>query len=295
MKGTRDKRQRFSKTRDKGEGDLSVTALYTSAVWRWGGLEGAELLATKDADRVFGATNAALAVARVGIRGMKPLRHGLLHRHTMIDHLLREALDEAPETQVLELAAGLSRRGVAFTARPGLRYVEVDLPRVIDKKRELLGRTPAGRDALDRPDWRLLAADVTKARLSELTASDEGPVFVISEGLLMYLDPASQRDLWRRIAELLGPRGGRYVFDLVPSPEEPRPGAVGKSLEWAMKRFTRGKTFERDQRTRDDLQAELYAAGFGAVRRIEPSEVADAWGLPHPQVDTRQLIWVATV
>src|SRR5262249_32888522 len=42
------------------KGDLSVTALYTSGVWTWGGLSYAHLYATTDAKRVFDATNAAL-------------------------------------------------------------------------------------------------------------------------------------------------------------------------------------------------------------------------------------------
>src|SRR5438128_8918842 len=43
-------------------GDLSITALYTSAVWAWGRVPCAHLLATTDAKRVFDVTNAALAV-----------------------------------------------------------------------------------------------------------------------------------------------------------------------------------------------------------------------------------------
>jgi hypothetical protein len=46
-------------------GDLSVTALYTSQVCAWGGLSDAHLFAGSDAKRVFDATNAALAAARM--------------------------------------------------------------------------------------------------------------------------------------------------------------------------------------------------------------------------------------
>src|SRR5215510_4178842 len=95
-------------TKPKAEG-LGVTALYTSEVWRWGGLEGAELLASDEAKRVFDVTNLALGVARPFLRDARSLRHALLHRHTMIDRLVRES----GAKQVLELAAGLSRRGVA--------------------------------------------------------------------------------------------------------------------------------------------------------------------------------------
>ena len=123
--------------------DLSVTALYTSQVWAWGHLSHAELLATVDGKRVFDATNAALAVARLVRRDMPDLRYALLHRHAMIDHLL----DDAPDRRVVELAAGLSRRGAAYCRERD--YTEIDLPPVIAKKRELLARTPDGRDVLE--------------------------------------------------------------------------------------------------------------------------------------------------
>src|SRR5580692_808896 len=105
-----------------GPGDLSVTALYTAGTWSWGRCAGAELLATADTRRVFAVTNAAIALATLR-RAQLP--YMLLHRHAMIDHLMRASA--AP--RVLELAAGLSSRGAATCHQR--RYVEVDLPRVV--------------------------------------------------------------------------------------------------------------------------------------------------------------------
>ena len=200
-------------------GDLSVTALYTSGAWAWAGLPGAELLASADARRVFGATNAALAVARLFTPGLRSLRHALVHRHTMIDHLARAS----GAGQILELAAGLSPRGVAFSADPAIRYTEVDLPHMSLHKRRLLERSDAGRAALARPNLRLAAADVTEAPLDDLVIPGE-PLFVIAEGLLMYLPPAKQRALWRKIAALLGRAGaGALVLTWSPRSSSRRP------------------------------------------------------------------------
>src|SRR5438132_4383140 len=150
-------------------GDLSVTALYTSYTWLWGGFPCADLLASAEAKRVFDATNAALWVAR-----KDGLRHALVQRHAMIDHVLRESAC----TRVLELAAGLSQRGAAFAMR--LHYTEVDLPPVIRKKRELLARTAAGRAVLERLE--LVEGDVATVALPVATE----PTLVIAEGLLIY-------------------------------------------------------------------------------------------------------------
>ena len=268
--------------------DLSITALYTSAVWRWGRLPGSELLAAPEAAWVFRFTNAALALARLFRRELPSLRHSLLHRHLVIDHLLRDA----KPVQVLELASGLSRRGVAFSADPALRYVEVDLPHVLARKRALLWGSAEGRAALERPNLTLLAADVETAVLEPLVLSAV-PLTVIAEGLLMYLPAEAQRRLWARLRRLFDLAPGMLVFDLVPAAEQPPPGRVGRALAALMKRFTGGRTFERDARTREDITAELRAAGFSQVEVLDPKTVARAWSLPFPAARTQQLIFVA--
>ena len=272
---------------DPKNGDLSVTALYTSATWAWAGLSGAELLASPESRRVFDSTNGALALARPFQKEPRSLQHALVHRHAMLDHLLRAS----GARQVVELAAGLSRRGVAFSADPSTRYTEVDLEHVLGHKRRLLERTPEGRAVLERPNLRLVARDVVQSELDDLVTPGE-PLFVLAEGLLVYLQPEEQRALWRKVRGLLDRAGGGgFAFDLVPSSEEPEPGAAGKALGWMMKRFTGGKTFERDARSRGDIAAELGDAGFSGVEMIEPAAVAAAWSLPFADVPTRQLVF----
>ena len=273
------------------EGDLSVTALYTSQVWRWGDLPGARLFDTGIGRLVFGAVTVALGIMKLFRWSLPALRHGLLQRHVAID----QVVERASVGQVLELAAGLSRRGVSMTgAQPELRYVEVDLPHVVARKRELLARTEAGRAAAERPGWQLVAADVADVDLGAHVDVSK-PVVVIAEGLLMYLDAVAQRGLWARIAELLSRgAGGTFVFDLVPPCEQPQPGVIGRALAWCMGRFTGGRTFEVDARTRDDIEAELGAAGFDSVTLFDTQEIASEWGLPHPRRRTQQLLFVCT-
>lgn len=271
-------------------GDLSITALYTSETWRWGGLSHAHLFATREAKRVFDVTNAALAVARLVRRDFAPLRHSLVHRHVMIDRLLADARCR----HVIELAAGLSRRGAAVSSDPAVHYVELDLPPVIREKRELLGRTAEGRAVLARPNLALVEADVETAPLATWTPRD-APVFVIAEGLLMYLAPDAQRRLFARIAALADVASEVHLaFDLVPGPELPAPGRVGRALEVAMKRFTGGRGFARDTRTRRDILDELAAAGFQATDALTPRDVATAWRLPHAEQPTQTVVFTAS-
>jgi O-methyltransferase involved in polyketide biosynthesis len=275
----------------KRGGDLSVTALYTSHTWLWSRQPGAELLATPEAKVVFRVTNAALAVARLFFWRLPSLKHSLVQRHVMIDRIAHES----GARQVLELAAGLSRRGLSFTADASITYTEVDLAAVVARKRELLERTAAGRAVLARPNLRFVAGDVREIALEPLALAGHS-LLVVSEGLFMYLAAAEQRALWTRIAALLRHcGGGTFVFDLVPACEQPRPGLVGRVLGSLMKRFTGGKAFVRDERTRADIIAELTTAGFREVRLIEPRELARSWSLPFAERRTQQLLFVCSV
>ena len=270
--------------------DLSVTALYTSQVWGWGNMPNARLFKTPEAPIIFGVVNAALAVMRLFRWKLKSLKHSLLHRHAMIDQLVLRS--ECPN--ILELACGLSRRGATVTADRNLHYTEVDLPHVVEKKRELLASTAEGQSILERPNLKLVAADVLETPMSRLMEQG-GRQCVVSEGLVMYLEPNQQKALWAGISTALSARGGGlYIFDLVPWVEQPRSGVLGRALEWLMKRFTGGKGFERDLRTRHDIAEDLKQAGFTKIELLEPQHVAQTFELPYPDTPTQQLIYVCT-
>jgi len=271
-------------------GDLSVTALYTAGVWAWAELPMAELFASQESRRVFRVTNGALDLARLAKRDVPHLPTTLLHRHAMIDHLVRAAAPRA----VLELAAGLSRRGAAFTADPNLDYTEVDLPPVVAKKRALLERTEAGRAVLDRPGLRLVGADAQAAPLEPLVRPGV-PLLVVAEGFLVYLAAPAQRALFARVAALAKRASEvRWVFDLVPPSEEPPPGVVGRVLGAALERATGGQSFAREPRTAADIVGDLRAAGFTSVETARSERAAAAWSLPHPDARTRNVIFACS-
>jgi len=273
------------------KGDLSVTALYTAGTWAWAELPGAELFDHRDTRTAFAVTNAALGLGRPFRGRPSSLRHTLVQRHVMIDRLLADA---AGIQHVLELAAGLSRRGAHVSADPAIRYTEVDLPPVLARKRALLERTPAGQAVLARRNLRLVAGDLAQIDLAGVAAAPPGqPLMVIAEGLLMYLDRDLQRDLFRRVRALLG-AGGVFGFDLVPMGEQPPPGVSGRTLGWLMRRATGGADFVRDTRTRSDVAEDLERAGF-TVSLLEPAAAPARWQVPHLDQPTQQLVFAAQV
>ncbi|MGH3901882.1 MAG: class I SAM-dependent methyltransferase [Pseudonocardiaceae bacterium] len=269
-------------------GDLSVTALYTSQVWAWGGLSHAHLFASSDAKRVFDVTNAMLAAARMFNRKLAPLRHSLLHRHTMIDHLLRTS----GYRHVIELAAGFSRRGAAATSDAHVHYTELDLPHVVERKRELLQRTDEGRAVLARPGLHLVDGDVGTVAFEPFARRGE-PVFVIAEGLMMYLAVDARRRLFEKVRQLAAITGElQFVFDLTPASEEPESGIAGRVLAAAMKRSTGGRSFERDAQTRDIIVTELSEAGFDDIKIVTSIDIAHAWKLPNCNRRTQVVLFI---
>ena len=272
--------------------DLSITAKYTAHCWKFGKFECAELLDTEEAKLVFDVTNAVLDLTSG--KAAPSLPHSLVQRHTIIDRLLTDWLHEHGESgQVVELAAGLSARGVRFISNPEVMYTEVDVPSVLGRKRELLARTPAGQDAALRPNLSFTSGDITHLDLEPLV-DPERPVFLIAEGLFMYLRADAQRTLWRRLASLCAQPGSALAFDLVPACEEPEASRAGRVLDLGLRLLTGGRTFAKDERTRADLSGDLVDAGFDSVTVHDPSDNLDRWNLPYTRVPTKQLVFHAS-
>ena len=59
-----------------------------------------------------------------------------------------------------------------------------------------------------------------------------------------------------------------------------------------MKRFTGGRAFEVDGRTRDDIVGALKAIGFDRVTAVEPKDFGALWSLPYPDYKSQQLLFV---
>lgn len=146
---------------------------------------------------------------------------------------------------VVNLAAGLDSRPYRLDLPPSLRWVEVDLPEILDYKEGVLrGETP--RCSLERVRADLSDADARRAVLARLGASAKRAL-VITEGLLIYLEPAQVDALARDLAAV--PSFERWALDLA------SPGL----MKMLMKK---------------DMGAKLVAAG--APFKFAPAE-GEAW------------------
>ena len=268
--------------------DLSVTALYTAHTWAWAGFEGAELFASDQTRAVFKVTNGALTLMRLFRWGLPRLPEGLAQRHLLIDQLTEEYKADV----ILELAAGLSSRALRFSKPDSSslrRYLEVDLPHVIEFKESRYREQELNLPLLTLHPLDLQMLDIMTLRT--WLESTSRPL-IIAEGIIMYLSASDAQRLLEQIAEVLRPRGGRLIFDWVPTVEQPRPGFIGRCLAALMRLFTGGQDFQRDERTRQSMCDALET--LGAYTKVyDTRRVAAARELPHAHLNTQQLIFCA--
>jgi methyltransferase (TIGR00027 family) len=131
-------------------------------------------------------------------------------RTQVLDELILQAIEEDGYDTVLNLAAGLDTRPYRLTLPAALRWAEVDLPDMIDYKREAL------KDAtcfcrLERYAVDIKDADARRALLARIGAG-ANKMLVITEGLLLYLDEEEVKDLaWDLYRE---PAAKRWLTDL---------------------------------------------------------------------------------
>lgn len=131
------------------------------------------------------------------------------NRYKTIDR----ALSDIHPQQVLELSSGFSCRGLHMALHKAITYIDTDLPEFISNKKQLVERL------IKEKQLQL------KGRLymEPLNAMDEaqfdqvvqllppGPVTIVNEGLLVYLNTEEKTQLSATIHRLLKERGGYWV------------------------------------------------------------------------------------
>lgn len=107
----------------------------------------------------------------------------MIVRTAVMDEIVARCVREGART-VLNLAAGLDARPYRMDLPPDLRWIHVDMPDMLAYfTAHMANETPKCR--LDFVAADLREADVRRALFAD--ASREGPVLVITEGLLVYL------------------------------------------------------------------------------------------------------------
>lgn len=158
----------------------------------------------------------------------------MIVRTAMFDEIILDAVKALGIDLVLNLAAGLDARPWRLPLPPSLRWVDVDLPGILDYKLSVLANeTPMCRYDAVRLDLR----DVPERRaLFSRIDAEATRVFVITEGLLIYLTAENVADLARDLHAQ--PRFQNWLIDLAsPRLLEILTKSWGKGLEKAPLQF----------------------------------------------------------
>jgi O-methyltransferase involved in polyketide biosynthesis len=269
---------------------IAPTAYYTAYVWHHLGMPHGRLFATPLGRSLFWTFRLGGEGAIGLVPGVPSMVQYLELRHRWIESALEE---ERPDV-VVEIGAGLSRRGVTWAADRSVRYFEVDLPAMIAKKRELLAKRakPALRARLS---GRLthVSCDVLspsfEGELAKMVKGAERPV-VIAEGLLGYFAPEHRAQLARSIAGGLGNKGAFLCEIRSENADNAAIQAGVKILKTAIRVVTRGRGTRADYGSLDEVRAFLLGGGF---RSAEPLGVERVPHLAHLTTPAR--VWVARV
>ena len=251
----------------RGEPRISPTAKVTGYVWVRHGLAPSSF-ATRSGRVLHGLLN-PLVLAGGRVLGSPSLDTVLLQRHLAIDHVLTRAIESGRVGQVVEVAAGLSPRGLRLTrdhADKGLVYVEGDLSGMAARKQRLLDATEQRTQALHVVPLDALAEDgpmSLRAAAGDLLDPEVGTA-VVTEGLLSYLSPEALGALWRGIACFLeGYPRGLYVSNLYMGGEAGRVTAA-RLFRPLVALFSRGPVYLHFEDA-DEVSAGLRGAGFAST------------------------------
>jgi O-methyltransferase involved in polyketide biosynthesis len=251
-------------------GRISPTAHYTGYVWARNGLSDPEL-ETLEGRVLFETLRLPMTVSAVLGRGT--LESYLLTRHRAIDALLERAVDDGRVSQVVEVASGLSPRGLRFTRRYGerLTYIEADLPEMVGRKRAALERigSLSDRHRVEEVD---VLRDEGPESLADLAGQlDTGAgLAIITEGLLGYLEKDDVREIWRRFAQtLMRFKDGTYISDIHMGELQ---NVQVRAFRVLLSLFVRGRVHLHFGSEQEIIEA-LNEAGFQSVEVRQASAV----------------------
>ena len=133
-----------------------------------------------------------------------------LARTYLFDRFVTKQVKQGADL-VVNLAAGLDTRPYRMEWPPTLRWVEVDLPDILDYKEEILGDAKPVCE-VERVRLDLANPDARRGLFDQLGRSAQN-VLVISEGLIIYLMPAEVGALAQDLA--VPPTFHHWVVDIV--------------------------------------------------------------------------------
>jgi len=123
--------------------------------------------------------------------------------------LINKILDATDSTQILELASGLSSRGITYTKNPKVKYVEMDLPPLQELKKNILNSLK-----INNVNLKLLSGNALRPEdfYKAISFFDvKKSITIVNEGLLRYLNFDEKALVAKNIRHVLEKAGGLWI------------------------------------------------------------------------------------
>ena len=273
-------------TQPPSKSRIGWTAFYTAAVWD--GLSVPEAYHFVTGRGRFIRAVVGWGGGWLGLAG----RYSVTNLFLAPRHLgLNRLLEQSQPPQVVELAAGLSSRGLATTRWRKCVYIEVDQPAVIAFKQTRLQTDP--RSLADGAEHHLIGTDLTRtnptdlARLLKPHLRSDQPVLIIAEGLTGYLGEPALRLLLKSVRNLASEcDDATLLVDFYLRLDWTQHGRVALAM-WPARqlwKFLRApmQMFLRDEA---DLRSFLASTGFTTLQLYSAQDLASLAGMPAPPLN----------
>lgn len=243
---------------------ISFTAHYTGYIWYLLGISHPDLASSKG-KRLATLLNPFESIAEKFVGGS--MRSTLKQRHQLINKQLDALIEQYPELQIVEIAAGLSPRGWRYRKNnEGITYIEMDLPEMAAAKRLALkeidpAATVIGVDLFDQ------------AFADHIQSLDHSkPLVIISEGLVNYFTKDMLQQLWQSFSKVLQPfEQGYYITDLYPEPVKHKLAKIIWQSSKLLKVLSKS-AFSFHFKTPQEANSFFQKAGFKTVKVFQPKD-----------------------
>ncbi|MFN8674726.1 MAG: class I SAM-dependent methyltransferase [Candidatus Sericytochromatia bacterium] len=179
--------------------------------------------------------------------------------------------------QVIEIACGLSPRGFTFSENPEFNYIEADLPKMIEAKKNLVKNIYKQKN-IKRDNHKFFSLDILNDNIYEKLSNhtNKEKTIVITEGLTIYFDMEHLKKIFSNIANFLRKNdGGVYICDIYHSEDIKKPH--NKLMNFAINFM--GVKFFTDIDNAEEGQNFLKDCGFDFVECINPLTLSKQLGL----------------
>ncbi len=207
---------------------------------------------------------------------------------------------------IVELASGVSPRGLIWSRDNPGTFLETDLPEILAEKRAITMNILGGES---RKNLQWLPVNVVNDEHFQAIENffDDGPIAVINEGLLPYLDREEKEKVARSIHRLLKKRGGVWITPDVSSSDrikelialDPKIGQVMQAISGHTGRNLQSNSFG----SMEEAEQFFTGIGFKLTKWDQRELVPHLTALDKVEVDPKKLaimmergkVWVMEV